>query len=139
MFTISILFILIILLFLIICGKIWKILSFFHEKNYTFFDFIFLIIYFAEQFLFLLLYNLSIEYRGLWVGLIVLSVITTASLDRFMMNIRQRKSSKTIRDSLEERKDLLGIIDNQENEIKLLRNENNSLMDFIRENLQKKS
>ncbi|MDP3027024.1 MAG: hypothetical protein Q8N63_04910 [Nanoarchaeota archaeon] len=71
--------------------------------------------------------------------MIVLFTTTTASLDKFMMNSRQRKSSKTIRDSMEERRDLLSVIDNQKEELNFLKKENKSLFDFIKERLQKKS
>jgi len=116
------------ILSLIVFVKGRRLLSKFHHNNYSLCDFLFLIIYFIEQFLFLLLYNLYVEYRGLWIGLIVLLVITTASLERFMMNIRQRKNAKTIRDLIEERKRSSGIIRN-------LKKEYNYLKDFIRENL----
>jgi len=138
MFIWIIFIILIIILSLIICGKIWKILSDFHHNNYSLCDFFFLTIYFIEQFLFLLLYNLYAKYRELWIGLIVLFVITTASLERFMMNSRQKKSSGTIRDSLEKTKDLLRTIDIQKKQLKLREEENKSLIDFIRKRLQKK-
>jgi len=136
MFICIIFIILIIILSLVICGKIWGILSCFHHGHYSFFDFVFLIIYFTEQFLFLLLYNLDVEHRGLWIGLIVLFVITTSSLDKFMMNSRQRKSSKTIRDSLDERKDLWETIKDQKGELIIKEEENKSLVEFIRKKLQ---
>ena len=126
-----ILIFLIILLGVLICCKCWKFLGDFHHKHYSYFDFLFLVIYFTEQFLFLYLYNLDISHRELWVGMVVLFTTTTASLDKFMMNNRQRKSSKTIRNSIEEREDLFDIINNQEEELKFLKKENKSLINFI--------
>lgn len=133
------LIVLIIFLWILICCRCWKFLSDFHHKHYSYFDFLFLVLYFTEQFLFLSLYNLYTPYRELWIGMIVLFTTTTASLDKFMMNSRQRKSSKTIRDSMEERRDLLSVIDNQKEELNFLKKENKSLFDFIKERLQKKS
>lgn len=131
MITNIILIVIIIFLGLLICGRCWRFLSDFHHNNYSYFDFVFLILYFTEQFLFLSLYNLDVSHRELWVGMIVLFTTATASLDKFMMNSRQRRSSETIRDSLEEREDLSEIINNQEEELKFLRKENKSLINFI--------
>lgn len=113
----------------------WKILKNFHNKNNSLCDFIFLTIYFLIQFFFLLLYNLFTQYRELWIGFIILSITTTASLERFMMNIRHKKSSGIIRDSLEERKDLLRNIKEQKEEIKFLKKENDSMFQFIKNKL----
>lgn len=88
-------------------------------------------IYFSEQLLFLLLYNLVQNYRTLWVSLIVLVVVTTISIERLLMHIRQKKSSAILSTSLEERKDLITLINKQEQEIEKLHKISEELMDII--------
>jgi len=132
-----ILFILIISVIMV--GIIWERLGSFYHRKYTLFEFIFIMIYFSEQFIFLLLYGLVQNYRVLWVSLIVLIVVTTVSLERLLMHIRQRRSSAILSTSLEERKDLLNRINNQERRIENLHKINEELMGFIDKILKKRS
>ncbi len=135
MITSLILLIFIIISVLVIIGIRWKNITKFHHGHNSYFDFLFIAIYFSEQFIFLLLYNLHPGLRNLWVALIVLFAITTSSLDKFMMNVRQRRSSKDISQALEERGNLLETIEKQKKELDIKREENESLIDFIRREL----
>jgi len=130
-----ILIISIIFLSLFILGKFWGALSNFYHKNYSYFNFLFLILYFIEQLLFLLLYNLYTGYRELWVGSIVLFVTTTVSLEKFTMDSRQRLISGLTRESLIERDKLLRNIKEQKGEIEFLKRENKSMFEFIKKRI----
>ena len=126
-----ILIVLIIFLGVLICGRCWKLLSDFHHNNYSYFDFVFLTLYFTEQFLFLSLYNLDVSHRELWVGMIVLFTTTTASLDKFMMNSRQRRNSEIIGWALDDIEEMERIINSKELQIEDLTYEIKSMRDFI--------
>ncbi len=131
-----IIFILLIIISLIILiGVIWTTLSNFYHKRYSFFEFIFIIIYLTEQLIFLLLYHLSKEYRVLWVSLIVLFVISTASIEKLMMNAKHKRLSASLYETMKEKEDLKSSFDRTKEEAKLQKEINGELMDFIEKNL----
>lgn len=132
------LFLLVILTLIILVGRLWIHLSNFYHKRYSFFDLAFILIYFTEQFIFLLLYNLIEEYRALWVSLIVLIVVTTASLDKLMMISRHKRSREVIFRSILEQNNLLNMIKGREKENDFLKNENQTLIKYIQKRLEKK-
>ena len=134
-FYLALIVLIILVIFVILAKKKTEIANF-HHRNYTYFDLVFLTIYFTEQFIFLVLYNVNEQFRPLWIGLIVLFVLTTSSLDKFMMNIRQRKSAKDIKKALDDFGGLLNIMEEQEQEIGVLKERNESMMKFIRKKLQ---
>jgi hypothetical protein len=138
---INLVIILILLIFLelvIISGRAWCHLSNFYHKNYTFFDFMFLGVYFLEQFIFLLLYNLVPQYKELWVSMIVLFAISTSGLDKFTMEARNRRSSRNLIKSYKENKELWIAIEDKDLFIEKLKKDNLELMDFIQTKLKKK-
>jgi len=124
MFIESILIMLIFVVILLIFAKIWKKFRDFHHKNDTYMDFVFIVLYYIEQFLFLVLYYSDITHRELWVGLIVLSVATTASLDKLMMYSRHKYLQEIISSNLVEKIDLLNTISLFEKENKELKSDN---------------
>jgi len=129
----------ILIISVIIIGITWEHLGKFYHKRYTFFEFVFITIYFSEQLIFLLLYNLVQEYRSLWVSLIVLIVVTTASVEKLLMYIRQRGMSATLSKSLEQRKKLTSKVNNQNTKIGNLHKTNKKLIDFIDKTSKKRS
>jgi len=133
-----ILLILVIVLFLIVLYLIWEHLRKIYHKKSSFFDFAFIILYFTEQALFLLLYHLEGANKELLIALIVLIVITTASTDKFMMKTIHNQNARTIQTSLWERNRLFDTIYEQDKEIKLLENENEKILNFIKKRLKKK-
>jgi hypothetical protein len=117
---------------------LWGHLSNIFHKNYSFFDFFFIILYFLEQGVFLLFYNILKEQRELWISLIVLVVVTTASLDKLLMKSRHRKEGRIISQSLREKDALFNSLNNKEKEIKELRKINNQIIEYIEKRLKKK-
>lgn len=99
-----ILIIFIFILGILILAKIWETLKRFHHQNNTYMDFVFILLFFLEQFMFLYLYYSDISHRELWVGMIVLSVTTTASLDKLMMYSRHKNLREIITSNLIEKK-----------------------------------
>ncbi len=98
-------------------------------------DFVFVSFYFSEQFLFLVLYYTQVIYRELWVGIIVLSVITTASLDKLMMYSRQKSLGKIINIAIVERNDLVRTLEEQDKEIRALKSDNRIMNKILSEDL----
>lgn len=130
--------ILIFLELVVIAGRTWCHLSNFYHKNYTFFDFVFLGVYFIEQLVFLLLYNLIPRYKELWVSIIVLFAISTSGLDKFTMEARNRRSSKNLARSYRENKELWRAIEDKDSFIENLKKDNLELREFIQVKLKKK-
>lgn len=82
----------IIVLSIIILGFKWKKLKiFFHDDNYTYFDFLFIIIYFLEQAIFVILSYFYPQYNSLLIGFFALVVVTTVSIQKVMMESKNRK------------------------------------------------
>lgn len=124
---------------LIILGREWVLFSKFFHSHYSYFDFVFITLYFLEQFAFLLAYNLIKEYRELWIALIVLFVLTTASMERFAMEKKNKKITGDVSNSFIEQKRLADMVENQNKENKILKDKNKSLIDFIERGFQAKS
>lgn len=99
-------------------------------------DFIFISLYFLEQFSFLTLYYLAISYREIWVGLIVLITTTTASLDKLMMNSRQRKLSVILNNNILEKSELINTISKFEKENKELKSDNKIMEEILDSDLE---
>lgn len=130
-----------ILIFLIICLtlfiliKSWKLLSKFYHKNYSIFNFLFLLSYFIEQLLFLLFYNLYPNYREFWIGLIILFITTTTSIEKFLADSRQKMSSNNIKEALNTIEKQKKSIKEQKDEITSLKEENKLMQKFIKEKI----
>lgn len=100
MLEIIILFIisLITLMIILILAKKWGHFSNFFHSHYTLFNIIFVILYFLEQAFFLI--ASSLEYnRAITTGLFALIVLTTATLQGIMLEIRNKKISSILEKS----------------------------------------
>ncbi len=75
----------------IITGMLWKFIRDFFHNNYSFFDASFVVAYFVEQFVLILLLEYIPSRIVLWVSLFALIVVTTASLQKLAMDSRDRK------------------------------------------------
>lgn len=80
---------------------IWSIISnrwylfrdFFH-RNYSYFDFSFIMAYFLEQVVLILLLKFKPIQIDLWIGLFGLLVVTTASIQKMSMDSKDRRRGK---------------------------------------------
>ena len=112
----------IIILFLFICiwliiGGLWKFLRIFFHNNYSFFDTSFVILYFVEQIVLILLLRFMPTEINLWVGLFSLIVITTATIQKVSLDskdAKRRRLNATLRYSSDRKSD---IIDNLKGQI----------------------
>ena len=87
-------FFIIIILFIsiwIIIAMLWRFIRGFFHNNYSFFDIFFMVVYFAEQFVLILLLEYIPNKVVLWVSLFALIVVTTASLQKLRMDSRDKK------------------------------------------------
>ena len=75
----------------IIIAMLWKFMKNYFHSNYSFFDVSFIIAYFIQQFILILLLELKPNNAVLWVGLFALIVVTTASLQKLTMDSRDRE------------------------------------------------
>lgn len=93
----------IIILGILILGSKWKRLKlFFHDENYTYFEICFVIIYFLEQAIFIVLSYFYTEYSVLLTGFFALIVITTVALQRVMLESKSNRLTKLNNKYLEE-------------------------------------
>jgi len=82
----------IIVLAILVLGFRWKKLKlFFHDDNYTYFDICFVTLYFLEQAVFIILSYFYTKYYQLLTGFFALVVISTVSLQRVMMESKNKK------------------------------------------------
>ena len=80
------------ILLIIILGYKWKKFRlFFDDETYTYFDIFFVVLYFLEQAIFIVLVFFYPEYNRLFVGFFALVVITTVSLQKIMMESRNKR------------------------------------------------
>jgi hypothetical protein len=91
-----ILVILIVGISLLICARLWNLLREFFHKNYSFFEILFVLIYFFEQAGFILISYFYSPKNPLWIGMFALIVITTVSVEKVLMDSRNRKISKLL-------------------------------------------
>ena len=89
-FWVAIWFILILSIWIII-GAIWKFVRDFFHNNYSFFDVSFIMAYFIEQFILILLLEFKPLNIVLWVSLFALIVVSTASLQKLTADSRDRE------------------------------------------------
>jgi len=122
----------------VMMGFIWQSFRNFFHNNYSFFDVSFIIAYFLEQLVLIVLLVVKPDQITFWVGSFALIVVTTASIQKVMMDSRDRKirelyaASKNI---LEQTRDFnYDLI--QENEE--LGKQNKRLSDFVSRKLKKK-
>ena len=82
-----------IVLFLIVACLWGNLRNFFHE-NYSFFEFLFIIIYFVEQLCLIVLFFKYPQYNPFWVSAFALVVLTTVSLQKLYMESKDKKITK---------------------------------------------
>lgn len=75
----------------IIIGFLWKFIRDFFHDNYSYFDLSFIITYFVEQFILIVLLLMKPEYMNFWVSAFALLVVTTVSIQKLAMDSRDRK------------------------------------------------
>lgn len=86
-FLLSITFILLVILL----GFTWKRLKlFFHSDNYTYFDLVFLSLYFVEQAIFITISYFYQKYNIFLTGFFALVVVTTVFAQRIMMESKSK-------------------------------------------------
>jgi len=81
---------------ILICGRLWGLLRDFFHNNYSFFEILFVFIYFLEQAIFILVSYFYSPQNPLWIGLLALIVITTVSIEKVMMDSRIRRISRLL-------------------------------------------
>ncbi|HLC53124.1 MAG TPA: hypothetical protein VJK03_01140 [Candidatus Nanoarchaeia archaeon] len=72
-------------------GLGWRRISYFFHNNYSYFEVSFVVAYFLEQFILIILMTLKPEHATFWVGVFALIVITTAALEKVSMDGRDKK------------------------------------------------
>ncbi len=81
---------------LIICARLWALLREFFHRNYSFFEIVFVLVYFLEQAVFILISYFYSPKNPLWIGMFALIVITTVSIEKVLMDSRNRRISKLL-------------------------------------------
>lgn len=124
---------------LIILGIKWiDIRTFFVEETYTYFEIVFIILYFLEQAIFIGLSYFYEEYNNLFVGFFALIVLTTVALNKLMMESKNRRLSQHNNKYLEQFVSAREQYEKSMDEIKIyveeLEEENKSLRNFIKKN-----
>ena len=122
---------------LCILAKRWKkIQKFFHDENYTYFEILFISFYFLEQAVFIALSYFYPEYNRLLVGFFALLVLTTVSLNKIMMESRNRKLSEYVNEYFSKfkltKEEYEKRIREQSQDLKVLEEENKALIDYIK-------
>jgi len=135
------LIILIICLIFIFLGFKWiKITELFNEKTYTYFELVFLSLYFLEQFVFIVISFCYPEYSKLFVGLFALIVLTTISGNKLMMECKNKKlesiNKEIIFENKEIKNDYEGIIEDLEGEIHRIEKKNKMLREYLMDSLE---
>lgn len=121
-----------------IIGVFWKpFRNFFHE-NYSFFDVSFIVAYFSQQFLLILLLEIRPDKTILWVSVFALIVVTTASLQKLAMDSRDRKLKELSEIKNYIMKEMDGYIENLINRNEELTEDNTRLFAYLKERLKKK-
>ena len=78
----------------------------FDEKTYTYFEIIFVSLYFLEQAIFIVLSYFYQDYNSLFVGLFALIVLTTVAFNKLMMESKSRRILRHSKHSLERVRDV---------------------------------
>ena len=78
-------------IFCLILAMLWRSLENFFHNNYSYFDFIFIIAYFIEQLVLIILLNIEPDKITFWAGIFALLVVTTASIQKLSLDSRDRK------------------------------------------------
>lgn len=97
-------------IFSIILAMLWKIIKNFFHNNYSYFDFIFIIAYFLEQLLLIILLIVEPEKITFLVSVFALLVVTTASVQKFSLDSKDRRIREVnikLQDSSERKNEII--------------------------------
>jgi len=124
---------------LIILGIKWKnIRAFFVEETYTYFEMVFIALYFFEQAIFIGLSYFYKNYNNLFVGFFALVVLTTVALNKLMMESKNKRlaqhSNKYLENFISAREQYEKSMDEAKISIEELEKENKTLRNFIKKN-----
>ncbi|MBS3088425.1 hypothetical protein J4402_01450 [Candidatus Pacearchaeota archaeon] len=128
---------------ILILGINWrKIRNFFVEETYTYFEVVFIALYFLEQAAFIGLSYFYEEYNTLLVGFFALVVLTTVALNKLMMESKNRRLAQKINQlvdkSLEKFVSAIEQYEKLMDEVRInveeLEQENRALRNFIKKN-----
>ena len=75
-------------------GLCWSRIGLFFHNNYSYFEVSFIVAYFVEQLILIVLLIIKPAYTTFWVGVFSLIVITTAALEKTSMDSRDKKLRK---------------------------------------------
>lgn len=95
---------LIVTAFWIIISFAWRKIRDFYHDNYSYFDLTFIVTYFLEQLLLIILLKLRPEFTDFWVSIFALIVISTASIEKMSMESRDKRLGKLHHESIFENK-----------------------------------
>lgn len=120
-------------------GIKWRrIRAFFIEETYTYFEIIFIALYFLEQAIFIGLSYFYEKYSNLFVGFFALIVLTTVALNKLMMESKNRRLSQHNNEYLEKFISTREQYEKSMDEVKIymeeLEKENKILRNFIKNN-----
>lgn len=125
---------------LMLCGKKWSKLSKFFHQNYSFFEIVFVFIYFIEQFSFIVLSYIHKEHNLLLTGVFAIVVISTVSLQKVMMECKNKKLQGLNQEFPSKIKELKekyeGVFTILQDRIKRLQKEKQDLIEYIHKNLK---
>ena len=116
----------------IMIGALWQLIRRFFHKNYSYFDTSFIVAYFLEQFMLIFLFFKYPEYSEFQVSIFALFVVTTASLQKLMMESRNRRLSKLTDKYFNLSNDLYKLNDEIIEENKFLENENKEIINYVK-------
>ena len=100
--------ILVLIISLLAVARLWFNLRHFFHNNYSFFEALFIGLYFSEQALFTICYYMkNIINSDLLVGIFTITVLTTVSFEKLTMNSRDKKLASLKDNYLNQNRDLL--------------------------------
>lgn len=77
----------------VILGAYWSVCREFFHTKYSFFDFSFIVLYFVEQLILIVLSYRYPAYMAFWLSSFALIVVTTVSLQKLLMDSKDRQAS----------------------------------------------
>lgn len=109
----------------------WSRLIRVYHNNYSFFDILFILLYPFEEIVFLFLYYLKPELRGLWVALILILICCTVVIDKWLL---KKQYERIIKISTKSGENFLlryqEVVDKLDKKIKSLDDEKKMLINY---------
>lgn len=112
----------------VILGAHWGFVREFFHTKYSFFDFSFIIIYFIEQLILIILSYRYPEYMAFWLSSFALIVVTTVSLQKLLMDSKDKRVSDLAHRYIDLSLELARRITKSEKENEALRKKNDELI-----------